>query len=204
MMRHLPRVPAAAVLLVLGSVVTACGVRTHRFEFPQRVLESRNVNVYPWRVAVVAGREFTPYKITFRYWSSTNFTLPFEGLPDALVNTLRPHFLSVESRQAGPSISGGPYDLIARMFVTKLHFDGANTTVGTDRVDLALTFTFERPDGTKVYETIVAATASSPYSQGCAFCKPDPPEAFPRAFTAAFARFSETLAQSEIWSLRKP
>ena len=201
-MRHLPRVPAAAVLLVLGSVVTGCGVRTHRFEFPQRVVESRTV--YPWRVAVVAGPEFTPYKVTFRYWSSTNFTLPFEGLPDALVNTLRPHFLSVESRQPGRSLSGGPYDLMARMSVTKLDFDGANTTFGTDTVDLTLTFTFERPDGTKVYETTVAASASSPYSQRCAYCKPDPPEAFPRAFTAAFARFSDTLARSQIWSLRKP
>ena len=33
---------------------------------------------------------------------------------------------------------------------TKLDFEGANTTGGTDNVDLALTFTFERPNGTKV------------------------------------------------------
>lgn len=202
MVRHLLKLPAAAVLLFLGSLVTACGVRAHRFEFPQRALERQNV--YPWRVAVVAGPEFTPYKIKFRYWSSTNFTWPFAGLPDAFVNTLRPHFLSVESWQSGRSVSDAPYDLIARMSVERLQFDGADTTVGHDNVDLAMTFTFERPNGTKVYETTVATKASSEYRQGCAFCKPDPPEAFPRAFTAAFAKLSETLRLSEIRSFRKP
>lgn len=194
---HLPNVTAAAVFLLVSSVVTACGVRTHRFEFPQRVAESRNV--YPWRVAVVAGPELTPYKAKFKYWSSPGFTLPIEGLPDALVNTLRPHFLSVQA--AGSTSSG--HDLVARMSIDRLEFDGAKTTVGTDNVDLAMTFTFERPDGTKVYETIAAASATSRYSQGCAFCKPNPPEAFTRAFTAVFAKLSESLNQSEVASLQK-
>lgn len=202
MVRHLQKMPAAAVLLVLGCLVTACGVRAHRFQFPQRAINSPNV--YPWRVAVVAGPEFTPYRIKFKYWSSTSFTWPFEGLPDAFVNTLRPHFLSVESRPPGRRASDAPFDLIARMSVDRLHFDGANTTIGNDNVDLAMTFTFERPDGTKVYETTVAARASSEYRQRCAFCKPDPPEAFPQAFAAAFTKLTETLSLSEIPSFRKP
>jgi uncharacterized protein (DUF342 family) len=69
--------------------------------------------------------------------------------PEAFVRTLRPFFLSVEPIQAGRSISEEHYDLIAKMSVDQLHFDGANTTVSDDRADLTMTFAVERPNGTE-------------------------------------------------------
>jgi len=201
MRRHRQNLRAAAVLLSLSCLTTACGLRAYRLEVPQRTGDTRNV--YPRRVAVIVDKQFTPYKIRFKYWSSGNFTWPLEGLPDAFVNTLRPYFLSVETRQAGRS-TGDDYDLVARMSVDQLRFDGANTTVGDNKVDLAMTFTFEQPDGTKVFERTVTASASSPYRQRCAFCKPEPPEAFTQVFREAFVKLSTSLNESDIRSLQKP
>jgi hypothetical protein len=89
------------------------------------------------------------------------------------------------------------------MSVDRLHFDGANTTVGSDTVDLTMTFTVEQPNGTEVFRTTLSASASSPYSQPCAFCKPDPPEAFTKAFSAVFAQLSETLTVSGMRFVQK-
>ena len=201
MLRHRQNLRAAAVLLAMSCLTTACGVRAYRLELPQREADARNV--YPRRVAVIVDKEFAPYKIKFKYWSSPNYTWPFEGLPDAFIKTLRPYFLSVEPRQAGRTVGDG-VDLVARMSVDQLRFDGANTTVGDDKVDLAMTFTFEQPDGTKVFERTVAASASSPYRQRCALCNPDPPEAFIRVFREAFVKLATSLNESDIRSLQKP
>jgi hypothetical protein len=194
MLRHRRKVPVAAVLLSLSCLTTACGVRAYTLEIPQRTIAPRNLD--PRRVAVIIDKQFMPYKIKYKYWSSPNFTWPFEGLPDSFVKTLRLYFVSVKPH-AGRSIPD-EYDLVARMSVDQLHFDGANTTIGDDRVDLAMTFTIERPDGTKVFERTVSASASSPYGQRCALCKPDPPEAFPQVFRQAFAELAETLNESDI------
>ena len=186
------------LLLLLGSLVGGCSLRAGTFELPPRQIASRNA--YPWRVGVVVGKEFTPYRMTFRWWSSTPFTWSLEGLPDALVETLSPYFLSVESLPVGRSLSTEHHDLIARMSVERLHFDGANTTGRRDRVDLAMTFTVEQPNGAEVFRTTVSASGSSPYTQPCfhGFCKPDPRKAFTEAFSAVFARLTETLTVSDI------
>jgi len=201
---HIRREPgwsATTALLVLCSVVAACGIRTGRFEVSPTAIADRSV--YPLRVGVVVDKKFVPYKIRFRYWSSTPFFWSLGGLPDAFVRTLSPHFLSVEPVDASRSISTGPHDLIAKMSVDRLHFDGANTTVGDDRVDLTMTFTLEQPNGTEVFRTTVSASGSSPYKQPCAFCKPDPREAFGEAFSGAFAQLSETLTASGIQLVQK-
>jgi hypothetical protein len=80
----------------------------------------------------------------------------------------------------------------------QLHFDGANTTVSDDKTDLTMTFTVENPSGMPVLGTTVSASASSPYLQRCAFCRPDPPEAFTKVFAAVLAKRSETLAMADI------
>src|SRR5688572_524814 len=141
-----------------------------------------------------------PYRMRFRYWSSTPFTWALEGLPDALVETLSPYFLSVERVPASPSLSTGHHDLIAKMSVERLHFDGANTTGRRDRVDLALTFALEQPSGTEVFRTTLSASGSSPYTQPCryGFCQPDPRKAFTEAFSTVFARLPEALTVSDI------
>jgi len=118
-------------------------------------------------VGVVVDKAFMPYKITFRYWSSTPFSWSLHGLPDALVKTLRPHFASVEPLEVDQRISPQRHDRIARMTVDQLHFDGANTTGRRDRVDLTMTFVVEQPNGREVFRTTVAANASSPYRQPC-------------------------------------
>src|SRR5215212_12216404 len=89
----------AVVLCLMCSLVAGCGVRSQRFELPPR--PSTSVRVHASRVAAVLDKQFTPYKIKFRYWSTGNFTFPLDGLPDAFVKTLRPHFASVESVPAG-------------------------------------------------------------------------------------------------------
>ena len=90
-----------------------------------------------------------------------------------------------------------------RRSVDRLHFDGANTTVSDDTVDLTMTFTVLQPNGTEVFRTTLSAKASSEYSQPCAFCKNDPPAAFTKAFTAVFAQLSETLRVSGIRLVEK-
>ena len=202
MLRDRLNVRAAVVLICLSWLTTSCGARTYRFEHLQRQVD--RPNVYPWRVAAVIDKQFTPYKIKFKYWSTPlPSTLPFEGLPDAFVNTLRPHFPSVEQRQPGQSIRQDQYDLVARMSVDQLHFDGANTTVGDDKADLAMTFTFEQLNGTKIFERTVTASASSPYRQDCAFCRVAPSEVFAKVFREAFGKLAETLEGPEILALQK-
>ena len=61
-----------------------------------------------------------------------------------------------------------------------------------------MTFTVEQPNGTEVFRKTVSASASSPYTQPCEFCKPDPREAFTEAFSAAFVQLSEVLTVSDI------
>ena len=180
-------------LLLLCPFVAACSLRAGTFELPQRHIANRSA--YPWRVAVIVDKEFMPYKITFKYWSSTPFTWSLEGLPDALVKSLSPYFLSVEPLQVGRGTSTERHDLVARMSVDQLHFDGANTTEGRDRVDLTMTFTVEQPNGRAVFRTTVSASASRPYTQRI---KPDPREAFTEAFSAVFAQLSERLGVSDI------
>src|SRR5258707_11780532 len=89
------------VLLFLCSLFTGCGLRAFTFELRPREVGYRDVS--PLHVGVVVDKKFMPYKVKFRYWSSTNFTLPIEGLPEAFVRTLRPFFLSVEPMQVGRS-----------------------------------------------------------------------------------------------------
>ena len=183
------------VLVLLCSVVAGCGIRTGTFALAPRT--TANPSVYPLRVGVVVDKQFAPYKIKFN-WSSTPFTWSLEGLPDAFVKTLSPHFISVEPVHIGRSTSPGRHDLIAKMSIDRLHFDGANTTVGTDTVDLTMTFTVGQPNGTEVFRTTVSASGSSEYSQPCAFCKPNPSEAFTKAFRAVFAQLAEVLTVSGI------
>jgi hypothetical protein len=194
--RGLQSVLGTIVLVLLCSLVAACGIHTGTLELAPKTIA--NPSVCPLRVGVIVEKEFMPYKIKFRYWSSTPFTWSLEGLPDAFVTTLSPHFLSVEPMHGSRGHSTGRLDLIARMSVDRLHFDGANTTVGYDTVELMMTFTVEEPNGTEVFRTTVSANASSPYRQPCAFCKPDPYEAFTEAFGAVFEQLSERLTVSSI------
>ncbi|HEU4689965.1 MAG TPA: hypothetical protein VFS23_16445, partial [Vicinamibacterales bacterium] len=188
---HLRRLAGTSLLLLVCSVAAACGVRTGTFELAPTTPPDRAVQ--PLRVGVIIDKTFVPYKIKFRYWSTTPFSWSLEGLPDAFVQTLRPYFLSVDPVQESRSPSTGPHDLVARMVVDRLHFDGANTTIGSDTVDLTMTFTLGQPGGAEVFRTTVSASASSEYSQPCGFCKPDPPAAFQKAFNAVFAQLSERL-----------
>lgn len=192
---------AAAVLLALSFLTTACGARAYKFDLPQR--QVNGPTVYPWRVAVVADKQFTPYKIKYKYWSLPPLMFPFEGLPDAFVQTLRPHFPAVAPLPPGRTIRDDQYDLVARMSVDQLHFDGANTTVGDDKADLAMTFTFEQPNGTKIFQRTVTASASSPYRQACAFCRVDPSDVFAKVFREAFVKLAQTLEGPDIQSLQK-
>ena len=186
-----------ACLFLLCSVAAACSIRTGRFELPSAPAE-RSPRVYPWRICVVTGREFTPYKMTFRYWSSPNISWSLAGLPDAFVETLKPHFVAVEPAEIGRNACTAPHELIARMSVDNLHFNGADTTVGRDTVDLTMRFSLQQPNGTEVFRAIISTTARNWYSQPCAFCLPDPPAAFNEVFKAAFAQLSKLLAESDI------
>ena len=193
--RHLQSVAATTVLLFL-SLVAGCSLRAGTFDLAPGA--PTNGNVYPWRVGVIVDKEFMPYKIQFRYWSSTPITWSLEGLPDALVKTLSPYFRSVEPVRVNRGIATERHDLIAKMSVDQLDFDGANTTGRRDRVDLTMTFTVEQRNGTEAFRTTVSASASRPYIQRCMFCKPDPREAFTEAFSIVFAKLSETLGVSDI------
>lgn len=193
--------PATTLLLLICSVVAACGVHTGRLELAPTTTAVQTV--HPWRVGVVFDKKFMPFKTKFRYWSSTPFTWSLDGVPDAFVRTLKPYFLSVEPIHGSPSPSKGGHDLIAKMSVDRIHFDGANTTVGHDTVDLTMTFTVEEPNGTEVFRTTISARASSPYKQPCAFCKPDPSEAFTEAFGAVFNDLSQRLNVSGLDSRMK-
>src|SRR5262245_19082456 len=153
LVRYPKILPHATGLLLLCSLLTACGVRAYTFEDFPRPVEKRNV--YPWRVGVVAEKQFTPYQVKYRYWSSTNFMWPLKGLPDTLVRTLRPYFRSVELVPTGQDTSGDHYDLIARMSVDRIHFNGAKTTVSDDTVDLTMTFAIDWPNGAEVFKTTV-------------------------------------------------
>lgn len=188
----------ATALLLLCPVLAACGIRTGTFELVPRRIE--NPTVLPLRVGVVGDKAFLPYKFNYRYWSSTPIRWSLRGLPDAFVDTLGPYFASVELLEGSRSrrISTGQHDLIARMRVDRLHFDGANTTIGRDTVDLTMTFTLGPPTGTEVFRTTLSARETSEYSQRCAFCMPDPPEAFRKAFSAVFAKLSDALAAADI------
>ena len=179
------------VLLLLCSLAAACAIRPGRLDLAPTTIA--NPTIHPLRVGAVVDKRFLPYKIKYRYWSSTPLTWSLEGLPDAFVKTLSPHFVSVEPLRVGRSISPAEHDVVARMSVDRLHFDGANTTVGTDTVDLTMTFTVEQPDGTAVFRTTLSARGSSEYNQPCAFCKPDAHEAYMKAFRAVFAQLSEAL-----------
>ena len=77
MLRDRLNVRAAVVLICLSWLTTSCGARTYRFEHLQRQVD--RPNVYPWRVAAVIDKQFTPYKIKFQYWSTPlPSTLPFD------------------------------------------------------------------------------------------------------------------------------
>jgi len=184
--RHLYSIAPTTLWLLICLVVAGCSLRAGRFVLTSSHIG--NVKVYPWRVGVVIDKGFTPYKMTFRWWSSTPFTWSLDGLPDAFVETLRPHFLSVEPFQHSPGSPDGDYDVIAKMSVNRLHFDGANTTDREDRVDLTMTFSIHRPDATEVLRTTLSSSGTSPYKQPCmtGLCHPDPREAFeedPRCLT---------------------
>ena len=194
--RCLQSVLATTVLLFLCSLVAACAFRTSTVELAPKTIA--NPTVYPWRVGVVVDKEFMPYKIKFKYWSSTPITWSLEGLPDAFVRTLSPYFLSVEPVHRGGTVSTERHDLIARMSVDRLRFDGANTTVGNDTVDLTMTFTVEQPNGTEVFRTTISASSSRPYEQPCAVCKPDPRQTYTDAFRAVFDDLSQRLNSAEL------
>ena len=195
--RHRSRsaeVTAVGVLLCVS--LSACGFKSSTFElYPLQGVKPRG---YPWRIAVVTTEEFTPYKMKFRYWSSTNFTWSLDGLPTAFAQALTPHFASVERLERDVSPSEARHDLIARMSVDNLHFDGANTTRSNDRVNLTMRFTIEQPNGANVFQAIVSASGSSRYRQPCEVCKPDPRTAFTRAFMAVFEQLSNRLNESDI------
>jgi hypothetical protein len=184
----------AVVLCLMCSLVAGCGVRSQRLELRPRA--STSVQIHPLRVAAVVDKQFTPYKIKFRYWSTGNFTFPLEGLPDAFVNSLRPHFTSVEAVPAGRLGVDGRHDLIARMLIDRLHFDGANTTIGDDTVELTVTFTLTQPNGEAVFRRSLSARTTSAYEQRCAFCKPEPPDAFIAAFRTVFDQLTAELQAS--------
>jgi len=194
--RSLRSVAVATVLMCLCPLMAACGLRANTFKLPST--QVANQILHPWRVGVIVGEEFTPYRISFRYWSSPPFTWSLEGLPEAFAKTLSPYFLSVEPLQESRSLSTESHDLLAKMSVDEIHFDGANTTSRRDRVDLAMTFTVEQPNGIEVFRTSVSVSASSRYKQPCNFCKPDPRRAYTDAFGAAFAKLSEALSVSDI------
>ena len=193
---NLQSVAATTVLLLLCSLFSACSLRASTFELPSRNIANRHV--YPWRVGVVVDKEFMPYRMTFKYWSTTPYTWSLEGLPDALVETLSPYFLSVEPLQIGRRISTGRHDLIAKMAIDQLHFDGANTTGRLDRVDLTMTFTVAQPNGREAFRTTLSANVSRRYTQRCRFCKPDPRAAFTEAFSSVFTQLSEALGASDV------
>jgi hypothetical protein len=193
---YIESVVAITVLLLQCSLVAGCTHRAVRFELPQ--VQTAQRNVYPWRVGVASGKEFLPYKITYRYWSTTPLTWSLEGLPDAFVTTLRPYFLSVDALQVTQDLSTTRRDLFAKMSVDQIHFNGANTTGLRDTVDLTMTFILEQPNGTEVFQTTLSVSASGRYIQRCALCKPDPPEAFTNAFSAMFVKLSEALTLADI------
>ena len=190
----------ATVLLCLCLPLAACSLRAGTFRLPPR--EQTTGSVQPSRVGVVVEKEFAPYTTTFRYWSTTPFNWSLHGLPEALVEALRPHFRSVELVSAGRSPSTDRHDLIARMSIDQLHFDGANTTGRRDRVDVTMTFVVERPDGAQVFRTTASGSGSSPYRQPCRFCKPDPREAYYYAFGAVFEQLSKTLSVADFRVVR--
>lgn len=74
------------------------------------------------------------------------------------------------------------------MIVDSIHFDGANTTSSQDKVGLVMTF--------------VVASATADYKQPRAFCKPQPPEVFHKAFTSVFLDLGSALNQSVIQVVR--
>lgn len=189
------------VLLCLCVSAASCSLRANTLVIPQGEMAGRNA--HPWRVGVVVDDAFVPYKITFRYWSSTPFSWSLKGIPDAFVKTLSPHFRSVEPLPIGRNRSAAQHDLIARMTVDQLHFDGANTTGRRDRVDLTMTFLVQQPNGAAVFRTTLSASATSPYTQPCAFCKPDPRRAYTDAFRAVFAQLSKTLSVADFQLARE-
>ena len=146
----------------------------------------------------MCARRLTRCRRPFKPATSPPFAWSLNGLPAALATTLRAHFLSVDLLSVSRSLATEGYDLIAKMSVDHIHFDGANTTGRRDRVNLTMTFTVEQPNGTEVFQTTVSGSASNPYTQPCTFCKPDPREAFIEAFSAVFAKLSETLSVSDI------
>ena len=176
----------------------SCTLRTARFDIPQFI--NQHQKVYPWRVGVVTDKEFTPYKFTYRYWSSTNFTWSLDGLPEAFAKTLGVVFVDVETLETGRDTSSAPHDLIARMSVDKLHFDGSNTNYWYDKVDVTMRFSLERPDGTAVFQTTITARGVGKYQQKCklGFCRPAPSAAFTNGFENVFRQLSKLLNQSEI------
>lgn len=190
----------AGVIGVLFSCAlgASCTLRTARLDIPQ--FFNQHQKVYPWRVGVVTDKEFTPYKFTYRYWGSTNFTGSLDGLPEAFAKTLGVAFVDVETLETGRNTSNAPHDLIARMSVDELRFDGSNTNYWYDQVDLTMRFTLERPDGTEVFQTTIAARGFGKYHQECklGFCRPAPVAAFSEGFENVFRQLSKLLNQSDI------
>jgi len=183
-----------AGLLFLSSLAAACSIRESTLEIP--LFLTAKPRVYPWRVGVVADSEFTPYRITFRFRNTTNFTWSLRGLPDAFAKTLSAHFIAVETFETDRNPSTAPYDLIARMSVDKLQFDGLMTPGEWNTVDLSMRFRLERPDGAEVFGATISQTYDARYRQG--FGAPRPPPAFDVAFEAVFRQLAKRLVESDI------
>src|SRR5262245_13942338 len=94
----------AGTLLFLCTLL-GCAYRAHKFELQLPKTDLGSPEVYPWRVGVVVDKQFTPYKVMYRYWSSTPFWWSLQGLPDAFAETLRRYFRLVETVGVGPSPS---------------------------------------------------------------------------------------------------
>ena len=182
-------------LLFLTVLATACATHTFTLNVPSTGSQQRNP--YPHHVAVLPEKTFTPhYEIKYRWWSTGNFTLKMQGLQLSLVDVLRPHFVAVQLIHGDQTEGRRRYDLIAKMSVDRIDFNGARLAeFDDDDVDVTMTFMIERPDGTEVFRTTVSASASSPRSRG-----PNgiPPAAFSEAFNKVFKQLSETLKVMEI------
>jgi hypothetical protein len=120
--------------LLLCVLAAGCGIKTWRFEPSPGNFIDREL---PWRVGVITDKAFNPYQIRFGYWSAPTFTWSMEGLPDAFTYTLKQQFRSAETLPAGRGITPERHDLAGKMSVDHLHFEGAKTSTGRDRVEMS-------------------------------------------------------------------
>jgi hypothetical protein len=165
---------------ILCVLVAGCGIKAGRFEMPPGNYIDRDE--FPWRVGVITEKTFTPYKIKFRYWSTTPFSWSLDGL------------------QVGRGISPERHDLVAKMSVDRLDFDGGNTQFSSDKAALTMTFSVAQPDGSEVFRTTISATSSghSLVNPCRVYCKPNPRAVFPQAFRDVFEELSKQLRVAEI------